>query len=183
MPPASQFSTTASPNLITSGNMAAGIFPGLEPDVAAAAYAALSAVVSSNDQGNLIDPDLLVKILSDPKLIEKLVADHRAATCPQITPMPRSPGIIFSEPPSVQIIGQKLVHHRCQFLQLDPYMVRQLEQDLFPMHGLPHWRFFQLPLHLELLPRALTIIRALFSSKGMRDKRTFCSLITITFTN
>ncbi|XP_052201632.1 zinc finger CCCH domain-containing protein 6 [Diospyros lotus] len=103
MPPASQFSTTASPNLITSGNTAAGIFPGLEPDVAAAAYAALSAVVSSNDQGNLIDPDLLVKILSDPKLIEKLVADHRAATNPQITPMPRPPGIIFSEPPSVQI--------------------------------------------------------------------------------
>uniref|UniRef100_A0A5B6YIB6 Putative zinc finger CCCH domain-containing protein 6 n=1 Tax=Davidia involucrata TaxID=16924 RepID=A0A5B6YIB6_DAVIN len=93
------------PNPPANGNPAAGtgMTLGVEPGVAAAAYAALTAVMTSNDQGNLIDRDLLIKILSDPKLIEKLVTDHGAATNPQMIPKPRSPGITSSDLPSVHI--------------------------------------------------------------------------------
>ncbi|XP_061371997.1 zinc finger CCCH domain-containing protein 6-like [Gastrolobium bilobum] len=48
---------------------------GISPDLAAA-----SAVVAAiNEQGSLIDMDLLVKILNDPKLIEKLINEQRTA--------------------------------------------------------------------------------------------------------
>ncbi|KAL6995806.1 hypothetical protein U1Q18_005941 [Sarracenia purpurea var. burkii] len=97
-------SVTNHPNPTANGNSATGIFPGVEPDVAAAAYAAMTAIMTSNGQGNLIDQNLLIKILSNEKLIEKLITDHRAATDPQIVPVPRPPGIVFSEspPPLVQ---------------------------------------------------------------------------------
>ncbi|KAK8327629.1 hypothetical protein V6Z12_A11G195900 [Gossypium hirsutum] len=41
-----------------------------------AALAALTAVVKTKEQGSLVDTDLLVKILSDPKIVEKLIHDH-----------------------------------------------------------------------------------------------------------
>ncbi|KAI8015370.1 Zinc finger CCCH domain-containing protein 6 [Camellia lanceoleosa] len=105
MPTASQVGSSSYPNPNANGNaVAAGMIPGVEPDVAAAAQAALTAIMTSNDQGSLIDQDLLIKILSNPTLIEKLIADHIAATNPQtIPPIPRPPGIILSEPPAVQI--------------------------------------------------------------------------------
>ncbi|THG10148.1 hypothetical protein TEA_009854 [Camellia sinensis var. sinensis] len=105
MPTASQGGSSSYPNPNANGNaVAAGMIPGVEPDVAAAAQAALTAIMTSNDQGSLIDQDLLIKILSNPTLIEKLIADHIAAANPQtMPPMPRPPGIILSEPPPVQI--------------------------------------------------------------------------------
>ncbi|KAA8537543.1 hypothetical protein F0562_027151 [Nyssa sinensis] len=91
------------PSPPANGNPVAGMALGVEPSVAAAAYAALTAVMTSNDQGNLIDHDLLIKILNDPILIEKLITDHRAATNPQIIPKPRSPGATLSDPLPVHI--------------------------------------------------------------------------------
>ncbi|KAL4575505.1 hypothetical protein LXL04_022351 [Taraxacum kok-saghyz] len=61
--------------------------PGIEPDVMNAAYTALTTAMSSS-QGNLIDPNLLIKILSTPTLIEKLVSTHgppSAAMLPPVT--------------------------------------------------------------------------------------------------
>ncbi|PIA57239.1 hypothetical protein AQUCO_00600167v1 [Aquilegia coerulea] len=73
-----------------SGNekSAIGVVPGVEPDVVAAASAAFTAIMRSNEQGSLIDHELLIKILSNPKLIEKLVTDH--GTGAQTVPMPSS---------------------------------------------------------------------------------------------
>ncbi|KNA19856.1 hypothetical protein SOVF_057630 [Spinacia oleracea] len=50
-----------------------GVSTALEADiVAAAASAAFTAIMKSNEKGSLVDTDLLVKILSDPKMIEIL---------------------------------------------------------------------------------------------------------------
>ncbi|TYG63159.1 hypothetical protein ES288_D06G006200v1 [Gossypium darwinii] len=43
----------------------------------AAASAAFTTIDHNNERGNMIDPNLLVKILSNPTLIEKLVTDYR----------------------------------------------------------------------------------------------------------
>lgn len=51
------------------------IIPGVEPDVAAAASAVFTAIMKSNDKGSLIDHELLIKILSDPKTVEKLILE------------------------------------------------------------------------------------------------------------
>ncbi|XP_076909357.1 zinc finger CCCH domain-containing protein 6-like [Bidens hawaiensis] len=60
-----------------------GVVPGVEPDVVTAAYSALNAAMSSTAPGNLIDPSLLIKLLSDPGLIEKLVSTHAPSTSTQ----------------------------------------------------------------------------------------------------
>lgn len=49
---------------------------GMEPEIIAAAQAALSSVVPASDQGNRIDRELLLKILSDPIMVEQLLANH-----------------------------------------------------------------------------------------------------------
>ncbi|XP_058217797.1 zinc finger CCCH domain-containing protein 6 [Rhododendron vialii] len=103
IPPALQSGAPNHPNSSANGNAATGIFPGVEADVAAAAYAALTAIMASNDQGSLIDQDLLIKILSDRDSIEKLIANHKAVTNPQAMPMSRPlPGVMLSDPPPVQ---------------------------------------------------------------------------------
>ncbi|XP_020113071.1 zinc finger CCCH domain-containing protein 30-like isoform X2 [Ananas comosus] len=61
-----------------------------EPDVAAAAAAAFTAIMRSNEQGSLIDQDLLIKILSDPALVQKLLAEYGANNKqqqPQVGPL------------------------------------------------------------------------------------------------
>ncbi|XP_065881236.1 zinc finger CCCH domain-containing protein 6 [Euphorbia lathyris] len=63
---------------------------GVEPDVVAAASVAFAAL-KSNEQGSLIDPDLLIKILNNPKLIEKLVQDCGAASNVPNVPKPPRP--------------------------------------------------------------------------------------------
>lgn len=62
-------------NLPVNGITATGAAPSLEPDVLAVAQAALSAIMA-NDQGNLIDRELLMKILGDPQIIGQLVRHH-----------------------------------------------------------------------------------------------------------
>ncbi|CAN1314832.1 Zinc finger CCCH domain-containing protein 6 [Linum perenne] len=59
--------------------MAGGLPHDVEPDVLAAA---VSIINGSTEQGSLIDHDLLIKILSNPKLIEKLVKDPAKQDAP-----------------------------------------------------------------------------------------------------
>ncbi|KDP36952.1 hypothetical protein JCGZ_08243 [Jatropha curcas] len=86
LPP--QYSIPAISNTPVNEKPAAGALLGVEPDVIAAASAAFAAINKSNDQGSLIDRDLLVKILNNPRLIEKLAQDYGAASNVQNTPKP-----------------------------------------------------------------------------------------------
>lgn len=79
--------------------LAAGMLLNVEPSVAAAASAAFTAINQSNEHGNMIDPDLLVQILSNPKLIEKIVTDYGAASVAQNLPKSSSPLVPSSNPP------------------------------------------------------------------------------------
>lgn len=69
-------------NLIP-GLPAALTVPGVEPDIVAAASAAFTAIMRSNEEGSLIDRDLLIKILSNPTLIDKLVSEYGAPKEPE----------------------------------------------------------------------------------------------------
>lgn len=107
--PAYQSGFTSNPNPPSSFIRPAITALGVEPDIVAAAYTALNAVMANSDQGNLIDPDLLVKILRDPNLMEKLGSGHRPNTNPQITPNPRLQGLTTPDPPPVHINRTEVV--------------------------------------------------------------------------
>ncbi|KAM7517243.1 hypothetical protein LguiA_006826 [Lonicera macranthoides] len=96
--PASQCGASST-DIIPSTGMALA----LEPELLNAAYAALSTVITSNDQRNMIDSDLLVKILSDPSFIENLV------TTQQAVPNSRSQGVTLSDPPPVHINRNQVI--------------------------------------------------------------------------
>ncbi|KAB2057744.1 hypothetical protein ES319_A11G188100v1 [Gossypium barbadense] len=64
------------PHCPSSAAGAPDMLPGVSSDVMTAALAALTAVMKTKEQGSLVDTDLLVKILSDPKIVEKLIHDH-----------------------------------------------------------------------------------------------------------
>ncbi|XP_019055019.1 PREDICTED: zinc finger CCCH domain-containing protein 6 isoform X3 [Nelumbo nucifera] len=87
-----------SPKPMANEKPASMTVPGVEPDVVAAASAAFTSIMRSNEQGSLIDHELLVKILSNPKLIEKLVTDHGKPLNPQMAVKPRSPPVTPSVP-------------------------------------------------------------------------------------
>ncbi|KAL9358096.1 hypothetical protein Peur_051349 [Populus x canadensis] len=85
----------------------AGLLTGVEPGAVAAASAAFAAV-KSNEQGSLIDHDLLIKILSNPKLVEKLVTDYGAVANAQNIPKPplsdpQPPHLTLPNPAHIQI--------------------------------------------------------------------------------
>ncbi|XP_077246501.1 zinc finger C-x8-C-x5-C-x3-H type family protein [Tasmannia lanceolata] len=86
-----------------------GIVPGVEPDVVAAASAVFTAITRSNEEGSLIDPDLLINILANPKLLEQLVSAHGMPTnlliTPKPTPMPATVSTL--QPPNVNIMESK----------------------------------------------------------------------------
>ncbi|XP_011626473.1 zinc finger CCCH domain-containing protein 30 [Amborella trichopoda] len=67
---------------------------GTEPDVAAAASAAFTAILKSKEEGSLIDPDLLIRILSNPKLIEKFLTEHGKGGAPVSHANLKNPTII-----------------------------------------------------------------------------------------
>ncbi|KAK9129574.1 hypothetical protein Sjap_010061 [Stephania japonica] len=95
-------------HLTSQGSIPAGLrpptsdkpptIPGVEPDVVLAASAAFTAIMRSNEQGSMIDPELLVKILSSPKLIEKLVSEYGPIN--QLTSKPMSLPMNLSAPQS-----------------------------------------------------------------------------------
>lgn len=55
-----------------------GVLPNANADVILAASTALAALLKSQEQGSLIDTDLLIKILGDPMMIEKLTKGNGA---------------------------------------------------------------------------------------------------------
>ncbi|KAI6688322.1 hypothetical protein NL676_025150 [Syzygium grande] len=88
-------------NTATNQNLTASTLHGVEPDVAAAASAAFTALMKSNEHGNMIDQELLIQILSDPKMIEKLVKDYGTITEAQIPPNTWGGSAVgLSNPPS-----------------------------------------------------------------------------------
>jgi len=64
--------------------------PAAEPDItaAAAAAAAFDAIAKSNEKGNMIDHDMVLKILSNPQIIEALTSQHRRNNNIQMDLMP-----------------------------------------------------------------------------------------------
>uniref|UniRef100_A0A7N1A9R0 C3H1-type domain-containing protein n=1 Tax=Kalanchoe fedtschenkoi TaxID=63787 RepID=A0A7N1A9R0_KALFE len=74
--------------------------PGLEPGVLAAASATYAAIMKTNQQGNLIDQELLVQILSDRNLAEKLVNGYGASNLE--APQHNLPPANLANPPSAQ---------------------------------------------------------------------------------
>ncbi|CAN6463644.1 unnamed protein product [Victoria cruziana] len=107
--------------------------PAVEPDVAvaaSAASAAFTAIMKSSEEGSLIDQDLLIKILSNPSLLEKLVTQHgvtnpmtanlapaaKPMTPPVGTPQPAStaqllpPSLVNSPDVTRPLTGQPAEH-------------------------------------------------------------------------
>ncbi|KAL5778169.1 hypothetical protein ACOSP7_011095 [Xanthoceras sorbifolium] len=105
IPPLPQGSVPSVSHPPVNESPASGAVLGVDPNVVAAASAALSEMSKSNGNGNLIDHDLLIKILSNPKLIEKLVTDHGSASSTQNLPQPTFPVVPPSSdhPPSVPL--------------------------------------------------------------------------------
>lgn len=102
IPSLSQHGALNLANPLASERPPAGAVVGAEPDVAAAASAAYTAIMSSNEQGNLIDQELLIKILSNPKMIEKLVTDYGTAAT-QSSPVSRASPVALPDPPPAKI--------------------------------------------------------------------------------
>ncbi|KAK1686330.1 hypothetical protein QYE76_047178 [Lolium multiflorum] len=67
----------------------------VEPDVLAAASAAFTAIMQSNQKGNMVDQDLLVKILSDPAQVERLTQEYNQIRHEQS----RSSSVVAPVPP------------------------------------------------------------------------------------
>ncbi|KAG7967956.1 hypothetical protein I3843_08G127100 [Carya illinoinensis] len=89
-PPTPKCSTSGAPTI----ENALEILPKVGADVIATASTALASLMKTNQQGSLIDTDLLIKILSDPKMIQKLIADHP----PPVNPVSPPPANTLSEP-------------------------------------------------------------------------------------
>lgn len=105
VPPPSQVSIPTTANSLVSEKRASGMALGVDPDVVAAASAALTQISKSNEHGNLIDHDLLIKLLSNPKSIEKLVTDYGGASNAQNIPKATLPSVPVSDhhPPPVAV--------------------------------------------------------------------------------
>ncbi|KAJ9186480.1 hypothetical protein P3X46_002049 [Hevea brasiliensis] len=109
--PPPQCSITAISNTSVNEKPASGALLGIEPDVAAAASAAFAAINKSSDQGSLIDHDLLIKILNNPKLIEKLIQDYGAVSNVQNIPKPTTSFVPPSDiPPPATLSELSFLH-------------------------------------------------------------------------
>ncbi|GFY87875.1 zinc finger C-x8-C-x5-C-x3-H type family protein [Actinidia rufa] len=71
----------------TNDNPAAEVLSGFDTDVVVAVVAAVTAIKKSKEQGSLIDTDLLIKFLSDPKMIEKLIKEQGASANTKTEPI------------------------------------------------------------------------------------------------
>ncbi|KAH7519940.1 zinc finger CCCH domain-containing protein 30 [Ziziphus jujuba] len=67
---------SSAPEPLSSAQPALGkLLPGLGADAVASASAALAVVNTVGQNGSMIDTDLLIKILADPKMIQKLISE------------------------------------------------------------------------------------------------------------
>ncbi|XP_020160870.1 zinc finger CCCH domain-containing protein 30 isoform X1 [Aegilops tauschii subsp. strangulata] len=82
---------------ITPAQQQPGGSTGVEADVLAAASAAYTAIMQSNQKGSMVDRDLLVKILSDPVQVERLMKEYnqirneQSTSSSVVAPMPPCP--------------------------------------------------------------------------------------------
>lgn len=101
VPSSSQHGALNMANPPAPENLTAGLTPSTEPGLFAAA---LTGLVNNNEQGNLIDHELLIKILSNPKMVEKLVTDYGTTNInTQNTPISRPPSVAISDQPPAQV--------------------------------------------------------------------------------
>lgn len=76
-----------------------GSIPVGEPDVVAAISIAFTVIMRSNKAGSIVNPDLMIKIFSNPVLVETLTSEYEA---PKQLPFP---GVTSSAPPPLLQIG------------------------------------------------------------------------------
>lgn len=108
VPRVSDSSITTTTKHQTSGLIGASAGMPNEPDVLAAASAAYTAIMQSNQMGGMIDQDLLIKILSDPAQLERLMKEYgivkheQSTTSAVVAPMlpGAQPQMAASAPPS-----------------------------------------------------------------------------------
>lgn len=93
----SDSSTSRTVSLPASAMPLAGIIPGIGAELAGAA-AVIAAIMKSNEQGNLVDMNLLARILNDPSMIERLISEHRTAATTVSASM-GIPSVSLSTPP------------------------------------------------------------------------------------
>lgn len=79
---------SAGNNLPVHGISSPGVAPSMEPDAVAQVQAALTAFMADNGQGNLIDRELLIKILSDPKIVGQFFTHQGVGTSSHSVPAP-----------------------------------------------------------------------------------------------
>ncbi|KAF4355885.1 hypothetical protein G4B88_018836 [Cannabis sativa] len=96
-----QHSTLSVENFSVSEKPAAGLVHSSEPRILAAA---LTELLNNNEHGCLIDHALLLKILSNPMMMEQIVTEFgNLNPNTHNTPISRSPFVTISDPPSAQI--------------------------------------------------------------------------------
>lgn len=152
--------------LLPGEKPAVGSLPGAEPDVVAAAAAAFTAIMKSSEEGSLIDRDLLIKILSNPSMMEKLVAEYGV---PKQAQLPTGPA---SAPPSLPAISTgsaSLPPPRINITAPHP----QINPQTYPMPNVV------LPLSLNRQPSPVPPLRSNFSSGAppVKDINYYKSLI------
>lgn len=91
-----------------------------EPDVVAAASAAYTAIMQSNQMGNMIDQDLLIKILSDPAQIERLMKEYGALKHEQSTNSSVAPMVQGPPPHMTASIPVSFPDHTSTFHNINP---------------------------------------------------------------
>ncbi|KAL7231338.1 hypothetical protein ACSBR2_009575 [Camellia fascicularis] len=74
------------------------ILPGFQADAVVAAVAAVTAITKSTEHASLIDPDLLIKFLSDPKMVEKLIREQGSTAGTKTEPVSESKSLTISVP-------------------------------------------------------------------------------------
>ncbi|GAB2269668.1 hypothetical protein Dimus_004590 [Dionaea muscipula] len=99
--PSGQSSTPQPLGPLENGRLAAGMAVNGQvnhgADTASAASDALAALIRSNEPGNLIDHDLLVKILGNPKVLDGLVKHQGANSIFQNVPLSLEPSQMASQ--------------------------------------------------------------------------------------
>ncbi|CAK7334319.1 unnamed protein product [Dovyalis caffra] len=104
---------TAALNPPASQKLECGRLPNPVTHLITAAETAVTAIMKSKEQGSLIDTDLLVKILSDPKMIEKLTNGNQA---PPVTSRPATSSISPSCAKSAIVSGPSLANGELLYL-------------------------------------------------------------------
>lgn len=125
----SSFSSTSANTTIPRGTSSSGL-SGVEPEIVAAAQSALTSVMSNGDQGTLIDRDLLIKILSDPKMIQQLVTNASSSS------VQNSPSSSFSFH-STPAVSSALQHSSPAIPALSSPAIPALGSNIIASSGMP----------------------------------------------